>query len=55
MKKTYNWKRFLKSVKPFLSNKVRSSERIKLDEEDDTLITNKEEAAINWTVSSQML
>ena len=35
-----------KTVQPFLSSKVQSSERIKLTEEDDTLITNKEEAAM---------
>ena len=29
---------FWKAVKPFLSNKVQSSERTKLAEEDDTLI-----------------
>ena len=29
---------FWKDVKPFLSNKVQSSERIELAEEDDTLI-----------------
>ena len=32
--------------KPFLSNKVQSYERIKLAEEDDTLITNEEEVAM---------
>ena len=34
---------FWKTVKPFLSKKVLSSERIKLAEEDDTLIINEEE------------
>ena len=37
---------FWKTVKPFLSNKVQISERIKLAEEGDTLITNEEEVAM---------
>ena len=32
-------KRFWKTVKPFLSNKVQSSERINLTEENDSLMT----------------
>ena len=35
----------------FLSNKVQSSERIKLAEE----ITNEDETAMGWTISSQIL
>ena len=35
-----------KTGKSFLSNKIQSSERIKLAEEDDTLITNDEEVAM---------
>ena len=37
---------FWKTVKPFFSKKVQSSERIKLAEEDNTLITNEDEVAI---------
>ena len=37
---------FWKTVKPFLSNSVQSSERIKLTEEADTIITNEEEVAM---------
>ena len=37
---------FWKTVKPFLSNKAQSSEGIKLAEEDDFLVTNEEEAAM---------
>ena len=33
-------KRFWKTVKPFLSNKVQSSERINLTDENDSLVTN---------------
>ena len=33
-------KRFWKTVKPFLSNKVQSSERIDLTDENDSLVTN---------------
>ena len=36
----------LETFKPFLSNRVQSSERIKLAEEDDTLITNEDEVAM---------
>ena len=37
---TDNNKRFWKTVKPFLSNKVQSSERINLTEENDSLVTD---------------
>ena len=37
---------FLETVKTFLSNIVQSSERIKLAEEDDTLITNDAEVVM---------
>ena len=39
-------KSFCKNVTPFLSSKVQYSERRKPAEEDDTLITNEEEAAM---------
>ena len=39
----------------FLSNKVQSSERIKLAEENDTLIGNEVEVLIKLKDSSQML
>ena len=38
-KQTTNNKRFWKTVKPFLSNKVQSSERINLTDENDSLVT----------------
>ena len=47
-KHTKENKCFLKTVKVFLPNKVQSYERRKL-EEDDTLITNQEEVAMNLT------
>ena len=37
---------FWKTVKPVFSNKVQSSERIELAEEDDNLITNEEEVTM---------
>ena len=37
---------FWKTVKPFSPNKVQSSEKIKLAEEDDTLVTNEKEFAM---------
>lgn len=37
---------FWKTVKPFLSNKVLSSETVKLAEEDNTLITNEKEVVM---------
>ena len=43
---TTKYKFFWKTVEPFLSNKVQFSERIKLAEEDDTLITIEEEVAM---------
>ena len=39
-------KRFWKTVKPLLLNKVQSSEKVKLAGEDDTLITNEGEVAM---------
>ena len=39
-KQTTNNKRFWKTVKPFLSNKVQSSERINLTDENDSLVTD---------------
>ena len=42
--KAHNWNKcFWKTGKPFLTKKVLSSERIKLAEENDTLIINEEE------------
>ena len=39
-KQTTNNKRFWKTVKPFLSNKVQSSERINLTDENDSLVAD---------------
>ena len=39
-KQITNNKRFWKTVKPFLSNKVQSSERINLTDENDSLVTD---------------
>ena len=42
----FDGKCFWKTIKPFLSNKTLSSERIKLAEEDGALTTNEEEVAM---------
>ena len=42
-KQITNNKRFWKTVKPFLSNKVQSSERINLTDENNSLVTDEKE------------
>ena len=48
-------KRFWKTVKPFLSNKVQSSERINLTDENDSLVADYGKIATELKVSAHLL